>query len=293
MGHMPSFNASIHALASLVAISQRCDGLRLSELARVFDSSVSAIQRAVGLLQREGLIERIGDMYRINGEHPGSRAAVEFAIAFIEVPRLARALAASRAIEYLGADETDIVIVTRRFPDPIDEVRLRETVASVHRLRRDFDVEVIAHQEVRRRLLVDTDLRARIANLTTVVGNPERAFPSRRRKRAPDPLPLHRLHELVAAPDPASLRRFAREHGLRRIVAFGSAVTTGFEPGSDLDLYVEPVSAIKPGLAGLTAMVSDAEALFQRDVDLVVGPTRSEQLRASIERDGVPLYGGS
>jgi predicted nucleotidyltransferase len=292
MGTVPSFRASAHALASLVAIEQGRDGLRLSELARVFDISVSAIQRAVGLLQREGLIERVGDTYGINNGHPGSRTAIEFAIAFLEPSRLGRALMANRAIEYLGVGETDIVIVTRRFPDPIDEVRLRETVASVHRLRRDFHVEVIAHQEVRRRLFLDTALRPRVTKLTTVAGKLERSFPPQRRRSTPDPLPLHRLHELVTAPNPASLRRYARDHGLRRVVAFGSAVTSNFEPGSDLDLYVEPASTTKPGLAGLAAMISDAEALFGRDVDLVVGPTRSEELRASIDRDGVPLYGG-
>lgn len=44
------------------------------------------------------------------------------------------------------------------------------------------------------------------------------------------------------------LRALAREYGLRRILAFGSATRADFRPDSDIDLLVEPVPGHHLGL---------------------------------------------
>jgi predicted nucleotidyltransferase len=86
------------------------------------------------------------------------------------------------------------------------------------------------------------------------------------------------------------LRFFAREHGLRRIVAFGSATRDDFRPDSDLDLVVEAQEDQKIGLRNRINMIVEAERLFGRDVDIVMTPITRPALAERIERDGVVLY---
>jgi predicted nucleotidyltransferase len=94
----------------------------------------------------------------------------------------------------------------------------------------------------------------------------------------------------VVQPNTIALRRFADRHGLRRIVAFGSAVRDDFRSTSDIDLLVEPASGDRPGAFGLSRMVAEAQDLFDRDVDIVVGAPRERGLREAVRDDGVVLY---
>jgi predicted nucleotidyltransferase len=80
---------------------------------------------------------------------------------------------------------------------------------------------------------------------------------------------------------------------LRRIVAFGSAVRDDFRSTSDIDLLVEPASGDKPGAFALSRMVAEAQDLFDRDVDIVVGAPREDSLHDAVRDEGVVLYDAS
>ena len=49
--------------------------------------------------------------------------------------------------------------------------------------------------------------------------------------------------------------------------------------------------AEKPGAFGLSRLVAEAQDLFGRDVDIVVGTPRDRRLRAAVRDEGVVLYG--
>jgi predicted nucleotidyltransferase len=59
---------------------------------------------------------------------------------------------------------------------------------------------------------------------------------------------------------------------------------------SDVDLMVVPESGEKPGAFGLSRLVAEAQDLFGRDVDIIVGAPRDRGLSQAIEREGVVLH---
>ena len=81
------------------------------------------------------------------------------------------------------------------------------------------------------------------------------------------------------------LRARARRHGLRRVVLFGSRVRGDHRPKSDIDLAVLGGGTVR------FALEVDEEAPTLLSFDIVdIGKTTSDELRASVERDGRVLY---
>ena len=109
------------------------------------------MQRALELLLLDGVVERHGRRY-VASDGPRTRASLTFAMAFLSRDALARALSANAAVEFVGADATGIVIIIRRFPEPLDEARLRGAIDWLSSTRPDVDVLLAAHHEMRQRL---------------------------------------------------------------------------------------------------------------------------------------------
>ena len=197
----------------------------------------------------------------------------------------------NRAVEFAGTDEAGTVLVVRRFAQPADEALLHAALADVTALHGDLTVELLDKSALRARLLDDPAPRARALGMRVLAGSVDRSFPDRTRHGDEDAPSLGRLHDGVAVPSDRRLRALARRHGLRRLVAFGSATRADFRPDSDLDLMVEPARSHPFGLRERAALVADAETLFGRDVDLVAAGELRPALADRIARDGVVLHG--
>lgn len=97
------------------------------------------------------------------------------------------------------------------------------------------------------------------------------------------PLQLHR-EEIV---------RLCRTHGVRRLVAFGSAVRADFDPSrSDIDILVEfePAPAAER-MQRYLALQRSLEALLARPVDLIEdGAIRNPYVLESVTASQQVLY---
>ena len=283
--------ASEHGLRALVALFQRPEGLRPAELAAILGIPFSSAERALRVLEDDGLVANQDRRFAFATD-ARARAAFRFALAMIQPAEAFGVLARSnRAVEFAGTDEAGTVLVVRRFAQPADEALLHAALADVMALHGDLTVELLDKSALRARLLDDPAPRARALGMRVLAGSVDRSFPDRTRHGDEDAPPLRRLHDGVAVPSDRRLRALARRHGLRRLVAFGSATRADFRPDSDLDLMVEPARSHPFGVRERAALVADAETLFGRDVDLVAAGELRPALADRIARDGVVLHG--
>jgi predicted nucleotidyltransferase len=204
---------------------------------------------------------------------------------------LAAIARANPAAEFAGTDDQGAVLVVRRFSEPADEALLLSALADLGALRPDLRVELLDKSALRDRLLDDKSPRERALRMRVLAGSVDRSFPDRSRHGDESAPPLRRIHDGVAAPSDRRVHALARRHGLRRVVAFGSATRADFRPDSDLDLFVEPAPGRPFGLRERATLNADAETLFARDVDLVAAGEVRPALAARIAREGVILHG--
>lgn len=283
--------ASEHALRALLALDQRPAGLRPAEMAAILAISFSSVERAVDVLLDDGLAARRERRLALEST-TRARQAVRFALAFVAPLEAISVVArANPAVEFAGVDEDGVVLVTRRFAEPADEARLGRAVADLHALQDGPAVEILAKSDLRERLLDDLAPRCRALKMRVLAGSVDRSFPDRTRHGDESAAALGRLHDGLAVPSLRRLAALARRHGLRRVVAFGSATRADFRADSDVDLMVEPARGRRLGLRERVALVADAEALFGRDVDLVAADETAPALAERIEREGVVLLG--
>lgn len=91
----------------------------------------------------------------------------------------------------------------------------------------------------------------------------------------------------------SGLRELCTRYGVRRLELFGSAATGGFDAsGSDLDFLVEFLP-LKPGqyADAYFGLKEDLEALFDRDVDLVMdSAVVNPYFREELDRTRTALY---
>ncbi len=221
-----------------------------------------------------------------------AEAAGRFALAMAEpTEALAVVARANRAVEFAGADARGVVLVVRRFAEPADEALLHDALAGLRALHGELRVELLDKSALREQLLDDRTPRDRALGMRVLAGSVDRSFPDRTRHGDEDAAPLRRLHDGVVVPSDRRVRALARRHGLRRLVAFGSATRADFRPDSDLDLLVEPVPGHRLGLRQRAALLADAETLFERDVDLLAAGEVRPALAERIAREGVILHG--
>lgn len=91
--------------------------------------------------------------------------------------------------------------------------------------------------------------------------------------------------------DRGALERFCRWHGVRRLSVFGSAVSGGFEPDSDVDLLVELEPDGVPGLIGLAGMELELAPVFGgREVELRTYEDLSRSFRDEVRASAEALY---
>ena len=89
---------------------------------------------------------------------------------------------------------------------------------------------------------------------------------------------------------PAQLAEFCREHRIRRLSIFGSALRDDFRPDSDLDLLVEFEPGHRIGLIGMAALQRELSTLVGRDVDLRTPGDLSPYFRNEVLRSAVVQY---
>ena len=300
--------ASERGLRALVALSQRPEALRPAEVAAILAIPFSSAERALRVLEDDGLVEHRDRRFALLADgragaaaRAGARAgaAVRFALAMVEPAEALAVLArANPAVEFAGIDEEGAgtaelgaILVIRRFAEPADEALIVDALADLGALHDALRVEILDKSALRERLLDDRAPRDRALRMRVLAGSVDRSFPDRSHHGDESAPPLRRLHDGVVAPSDRRMHALARRHGLRRVVAFGSATRADFRPDSDLDLLVEPLPGRRLGLRQRAALVADAETLFGRDIDLVTAGEAHPALADRIAREGVVLHG--
>jgi predicted nucleotidyltransferase len=83
--------------------------------------------------------------------------------------------------------------------------------------------------------------------------------------------------------DEEKLEAFCRQHHIRRLALFGSALRPDFRPDSDLDVLVEFEQGFVPGLLGIARMERELGVLLGgRKVDLRTPEDLSRYFRQSV-----------
>jgi predicted nucleotidyltransferase len=91
--------------------------------------------------------------------------------------------------------------------------------------------------------------------------------------------------------DPADLAAFCEHNGIRRLSVFGSAISGGFGPASDVDLLVEFEDGRVPGLIRLAGMELELAPLFGgREVELRTYEDLSRYFREEVRAAAEPVY---
>jgi predicted nucleotidyltransferase len=282
--------ASDNALRALLLVSQRAEGMRASEVAEALEISYTGAEKALDILLADDMLVVTGPRHSF-APTPRSEAAVRFALALLPVDVALAAVARGNvAVEFTGIDDEGAVVVFRRFSDPVDESRARTAIDVLLALHPGVRVEFARKEDLREKLLEDLAPRRRASDMRVLTGSVDRTFPDRIRHGDFESRSLGHLNDAIEMPSGRRLRALAREYGLRRILAFGSATRADFRPDSDIDLLVEPMPGRRLGLAERVGLIADAERLFGRDVDLVTAPVGRASLANRISRDGVVLY---
>jgi predicted nucleotidyltransferase len=282
--------ASDNAFRALLLLMQRVEGLRVSEVVEELEISYTGARKSLDMLLAEDLSVATGPRHSF-APSPRADAAVRFALAFLPVDVALAALARGNvAIEYAGIDQDEVLVVFRRFSDPADESRARRAIDDLLSLHPEVRVEFARKEDLREQLLEDLAPRRRASDMRVLAGSIDRTFPDRTRHGDSEARTLGHLNKAIKAPSGRRLRALARQYGLRRILAFGSATRADFRPDSDIDVLVDPMPGRRLGLAERVGLMADAEQLFGRDVDLVTAPVGRKSLADRIGRDGVVLY---
>ena len=282
--------SSDNALRALLLLAQRAEGMRVSEVAEMLEISYTGAMKSVDILLADDLVIATGPRHSFA---PSTRSdtAMRFAVAFLPADLALAALARGNvAIEFAGIDKEGVLVVFRRFFDPAAESRARTAIEALVSLHPEVRVEFARKEDLRQQLLEDLAPRRRASGMQVLAGSVDRTFPDRTHHGDFEAPSLGHLNRAIDAPSGRRLRALAREYGLRRIVAFGSATRADFRSDSDLDLLVEPMLGRRLGLSERIGLMTDAERLFGRDVDLVTVPVGRTSLANRIKRDGVVLY---
>lgn len=289
--------ASALALDLILALSQRRGGARLAELADATGAPLSSVQRAMRLLRSERLVTERGSrrpQYLLATAHRALTALVQLAFASLPPERIITVLVRSNpAIEFAAADRDGYIAVTSLAADPRDVLAFEDALARP-RSAAPIDVLRLEHHEAVARARRDPEMRSRIDRAKILKGAPARSFPghdrvARRGRRARrDPGTLMRLFPKVSQ---RALSAIARKHGLRRVRLFGSGARGDLSLASDVDLLVQPAGRSGLSLAGLARLESDLEEIFERHVDLVTPGGLRADVRETVEREGMTVYG--
>jgi uncharacterized protein len=87
------------------------------------------------------------------------------------------------------------------------------------------------------------------------------------------------------------IREFCRKHGIRKMWLYGSALTGGFRPDSDVDVLVEFGEDARPGWKFFT-LHEELEPIWNRKVDLYTPQDFRPSRRAEILSGAELVYDG-
>jgi hypothetical protein len=91
--------------------------------------------------------------------------------------------------------------------------------------------------------------------------------------------------------DAEALATFCRQHGIRRLALFGSALRGEMGPDSDVDLLVEFEPGRVPGLIRIAQMELALSPLFDgREIELRTYGDLSRYFRDEVRAEAVTLY---
>jgi uncharacterized protein len=91
--------------------------------------------------------------------------------------------------------------------------------------------------------------------------------------------------------DKKRIAAFCRRNHIRRLALYGSALRDDFRPDSDIDVLVEFVPGLEPGLLGMARMERELSAVFGgRKVDLRTPEDLSRYFRQDVLRQAEVQY---
>lgn len=266
----------------LTALGQAPGGLRLSAISDAVEAPLTSVDAAVRRLVAADLVQRAADRRYVRAETAQSDLLLRFGYGTLE--GAAAALRANRLVLYAGRDETGWLLAVRgRHGDPAF-TRLLALRGSIEEPMELVEVDALSPSEA-------AEYRARAERAETFVGSAARAFPRPAREGQGAGHLLHGLNRALHAPSARRLRVIAHEYGLRRVVAFGSAVRSDFDEESDVDLLVEMRPGRRLGITDLTSLEDRFEDLFERRVEVVTGAGLLPAVASAAEREGVVLVG--
>jgi len=88
---------------------------------------------------------------------------------------------------------------------------------------------------------------------------------------------------------PTKLEQFCRDHHIRRLALFGSALREDFRADSDVDILVEFEAGRTPGYQ-FWVIEEELTEMFGRKVDLNTPQDLSIYFRQQVEAEAQPLY---
>jgi predicted nucleotidyltransferase len=159
----------------------------------------------------------------------------------------------------------------------VPDVVLRALRASAEANRRSLNGELLTILEeaaAERRTPTGQRVRGPIAEPYAVAREPAAPAPS-----------------LLDAVDRVALAAVCRRHHIRWLALFGSRVTGGAGPESDVDVVVDFVPGMTPGLGIVAVAEALRPVLGGARVDLVTRRGLAAPLRDRILAEAVPLYG--
>lgn len=83
---------------------------------------------------------------------------------------------------------------------------------------------------------------------------------------------------------------FCKRHYIRKLSVFGSFLTEGFRPDSDIDLLVEFHPDHIPGLIRLTGMENELSSILGRKVDIRTAEDLSRYFRQQVVESAEVQY---
>ena len=275
----------------VVAALSAAEGLTLSGLARAAGASPTSVQRALGLLVDDDIVERAGKARPTYRLLSSERAATITTLALGEIPFAAAVTVGARAnpsIEFVARERDSLVVVFGAASAALVQARAARFIDRLA-ARQGLAVVYLDHDDVRRELLADPGRRRRMSRAEILHGELDRAFPDRSRHGRRSGRALHGTHRSLRRPARSFLVRLARTHGLATVKLFGSAVRTDFRPDSDIDVLIRYRDGVRPSLRSLLDLERALEEAFGRDVDLVREEALRPEVRERTAREAVPL----
>lgn len=283
------------ALDLVLVLSQRPGGRRLAELGEAAGVSLSSAQTAMGVLLADKVVERANGgrpRYRLGQEHPALSPIVELAARYPEPTHVMDLLLrANPSVEFAARDNEGYLYVESALAEPGELIALESLLKRVQEGREQtVSLTRYEHNDLVDSLRDDETPRVRARAAKVIKGTIARSFPDRTHHGSFNARRLGRPHPSLRRVSQRALKALAREHGLRRIALFGSAVTADFRPDSDVDVLIEPKPDARLSLFDLAGIELRLEQLFDRDVDVTTPGGLRPKARGRVERDAVAIY---